>query len=122
MDQAVRIFLVLGIIIMVLYLYANIVPCKKPKNSSKNENANNNQNNIEEFTLPIELSDVIYDRTRALKDQVVKSNILGQDISRTMREIEVLKDKVKMIMNETESPSGKTYMINTNGEISEEVQ
>lgn len=120
MDQAVRIFLVLGIIIMVLYLYANIVPCKKSKNN--NTNNHNNNMNVENFALPIELTDVIHDRTRALKGQVVKSNILGQDISRTLREIELIKNKVKMIIDESDSSTGKTYMINTNGEISEETQ
>lgn len=109
MDQIVKFFLLFAIIIMIIFLYFSIIPC--------------NNTSVEQFDLPIELSDVIQDRTNALKQQVMKSNILGQNISHILDDIKSLKHKVKILSDSSNNllKKNKTYIINTNGELTEEV-
>jgi hypothetical protein len=123
MDNTVKIFLVFGIIIMALYLYSNIVPCQTNNNDNNNNNNNEDDENnqIENFELPIQLNDIFKQRTRLLKEQVVDSNMLGSDITSTSTEIKRLKNKLKMMIEDMKNNGNETYMINTNGEVTKEV-
>lgn len=112
MDNAVKFFLVFGIIIMVLFLYVSIVPCK----------TKNNNNQIENFELPPQLAGVFQQRNQLLNEQVVHANILSSDINAATAEVKHLKNKLQMMLDELQNNSSNTYMINTNGEVTKEVQ
>ena len=94
-------------------------------NDNDNNNNNNNEddenNQIENFELPIQLNDIFKQRTRLLKEQVVDSNMLGSDITSTSTEIKRLKNKLKMMIEDMKNNGNETYMINTNGEVTKEV-
>jgi hypothetical protein len=101
-----KIILAIAISLLALYLYISIVPCQ-----DKN-------NNVEGFELPAQFDGLFYDRTKLLKEQTVKTNMLKKTILNTSNEIKRLKNKVEMIISESDNNSGETYMINTNGDIS----
>jgi hypothetical protein len=104
-NNFIKVLLIVGILLLVLYMYVNIVPCKK----------------VEKFELPKNIKDLIDIRTQMLKDHTADTNLISKDISDTIKQVIKLKDKVKMIINESEGQEtqNKTLMINTNGEISE---
>lgn len=112
MDNAIKFFLVFGIIVMSLFLYVSIVPCK----------TKNNNNQIENFELPVQLTDIFQQRSRLLNEQVVESNILGSDISVATAEVKHLKNKLQIMLDEMKNNGSTTYMINTNGEVTKEVE
>jgi hypothetical protein len=103
-NNFIKVLLIVGILSLVLYIYLSIVPCKK----------------VEKFELPKSIKEIIDVRTQMLQDQTADTNLISKDISNTIKQVIKLKDKVKMIMNEStdEETNNKTLMINTNGEIS----
>jgi hypothetical protein len=102
-NNFIKVLLIVGILSLVLYMYTSIVPCK----------------NLENFELPKNIKDLIDIRTNMIQEQTADTNLISKDISNTIKQIVKLKDKVKMIISESDDiTKNESLMINTNGEVS----
>lgn len=104
-----NLILIFGIILVFFILYTSIVPCKI------NEN-----NDVETFELPFKIESAIDKRTDFLKSETVIKNIVNRTIKNTSDEIQKIKDKLNMMIQEAENNNNteQVLMFNTNGELS----
>jgi hypothetical protein len=112
-----------GIIALFMILYLSIVPCQQNNNttnSNTNSNTNNSNKNIEEnFELPDQISQLIDKRTNMLKNHSISINVFQSAIDDAIGEIHKLKDKVKLLHDESDNVNNSILMFNTNGQITQ---
>ena len=95
----------------------SIIPCDNKNQTNKANNKVKN-NVMENFDLPDEIKKVINKRTDMLINQSISNNIFQKTVDDAIGELKKIKDKLQLVIQESNNTDNSVLMFNTNGQLS----